>query len=210
MNGPEIPAEHYLAVGRIAVAAAKVDAMTGFIIHAATGEDVGFNDRTWLGIVGKSGEPNRSMKELLKQRPYDDRLAEFWSEREKLFKERGRILHSIVELVFPEPPKGEVFTARERTPLKWSMTHPKTLEDHPLPTPEEVDELVGKMNELSRRAQSLATRVAANYEPPPRPRSTFGRIRSRIGQLTMKDTKQLVPFLMVGLGFVLIVLALLP
>ena len=162
MNGPEIPEEYYLAVGRIAVAAAKVDAMAGFIIHADTGEDVGFNDRTWLGIVGKSGEPNRSMEELLKKRPDDSRLAGFWSDREELFKERGRFLHSIVELGFSDPPDAGAFTAREGAPLEWSTTHPRTLEKHPLPTREEVDELVGKMNALSRRAPSIATRVAAD------------------------------------------------
>ena len=167
MNGPEIPDEHYLAVGRIAVAAAMVDAMTGFILHAATGEDVGFQDRTWLGIVGKSGEPQRSMEKLLKQRPDDDRLVEFWHDREELFKERGRILHSVVELVFPEAREGEEFTAREGTPLEWSMTHPKTLEEHPLPTREQVDELVAKMNALSRRAPSIATRAAADSAQNP-------------------------------------------
>ena len=159
VNGLEVPSEHYWNIGRVVVAASKLEVMAGSIVHAGTGDEV--LDRSWIGVAGRVGAVKHGMERLIKLRPEDTDLAQFWADAVPLFAERGRLVHSIVELVFPDS-DDDAFRAKSGTTLDWVLIHPGTEKESALPTREDVDDLVRRMNALSARAIGIGNRLWAD------------------------------------------------
>lgn len=154
MNGFSVPDEHYWNLGRVVTAASKLEAMAGSIVNAASTRQ----PENWMGLAGRAGAVRRGMKDLIASRPEDTQLVDFWTTAQELFAERNRLVHSLVELVFPESTDDPLKQATQ-SELRWMLIHPRTQAESTLPTTTDVDELVRRMNALSGRAIGLGNQI---------------------------------------------------
>lgn len=158
-----VPEGHYANVGKIVVAASKLEVMGASILSGAKGDDMIPGREDWMEIAGRAGRVRRELLALLSSLPNDEELRQFVTDYEAMQEERHKVVHSIVELVFPvsESTGGPGVTVREGDPMRWALINPRDGSESELPSDEDVADLVVRINALSARAIRIGNRLYA-------------------------------------------------
>lgn len=143
MNRLEVPSSHYDGVGKVAVAAAKLEAMLGRVLVAAELADDGDD---WLDAATK--RPLEVLKRGRRQFPQDHPVRKLYTQSRKALNDRNRLVHSLAYF------DGEL--------ADWVLVHPKSGQDIPMPTAAELEELRGRLNMLSAKCVHVESQIVAD------------------------------------------------
>ncbi|WP_395695059.1 hypothetical protein [Nocardioides sp.] len=143
MNRLEVPSSHYDGVGKVAVAAAKLEAMLGRVLVAARLADVGDD---WLDATTK--RPLEVLKKGRRKFPTGHPVRDLYAQSRKALNDRNRIVHSLAYF------DGDL--------ADWVLVHPKSGQDIPMPTSAEFEELRTRLNMLSAKCLHVENLILAD------------------------------------------------
>lgn len=143
---PELPEEHYSGVGRVAVAAAKLEAMLAQVLVSAGLAD---QDEDWFGATTR--RPLERLRKARQEFPDGHPVRALCHDAKRALEHRNRIVHSLAYLDGAPEDGG---------PARWVLVHPRSGDDVAMPSAEEFHDLWSRLNALSARCLVLALELA--------------------------------------------------
>jgi hypothetical protein len=145
----QIPDDYYHRVGRLTLAAAKMELLLGELASAAGAPTDGVS---FLSTSGLSGGAMRMLQTAGAQLPADNEINQLHRDAAALLIERDALVHAVTTCDM-RPDSG--------TPGDDLVDEVPTPAEAPLPGPEALDDLVERLDALSAQSLGLA-RLAAH------------------------------------------------
>ncbi len=142
------PVTVYAGIGRVTIAAAKLEAVLGGVVLALLGHD--HETTAAWALAGESGRVMRTLGKLVRGMPPDHPIRVLRDDVRLAFERRNGLVHSVVV-------RQVMHDGQPSEPL-WF--HPKTLALTPVNEGVAAD-LLADLNELTRRTVSLAETIKA-------------------------------------------------
>lgn len=153
--------EHACRVGRIAIAAAQLEAEVAHVVHVGKTGAWDNND-DWLPHAANTGKLKLAFAKVAKTYPELLEAEVLVSQFENLLDRRNKLVHSVVRYSFFEYEDGSL--QLRDNPFKPEALHPRTGRSEPLPAAADVDALEREMQEMAIILRRASGRVAAAFE----------------------------------------------
>lgn len=153
--------QHAWRVGRIAIAAAQMEADVAVLVHAAS-TGAWDNSDDWLPLATSTQKLRRRFQRVLVDHPglldADTYIARF----DDLLDRRNKVVHASVRYSFFEVIDG-VVKARE-SPFEAQAVHARTGHPEQLPSEESITALETELQEMAKTIRTASGRYASEFE----------------------------------------------
>jgi hypothetical protein len=153
--------EHAWRVGRIAIAAAQMEAEVAVLVHVAT-TGAWDNSDDWLSLATSTHKLRRKFKKVLTDYPGLLDAEVYLGRFDDLLDRRNKVVHASVRYSFFEVVDG-VFKVRE-SPFEAQVVHARTGHPEQLPSEETITALETELQEMASTIRTVSGRYASEFE----------------------------------------------
>lgn len=153
--------QHAWRVGRIAIAAAQMEAEVAVLVHVATTGSWDNSD-DWLPLATSTSKLRKGFKKVLSDYPGILDAETYLGRFDELLGWRNKVVHATVRYSFFEVVDG-VIKARDN-PFEAQALHARTGNPEPLPSEEAIAALEDELQDMSAALRNASGRYAHEFE----------------------------------------------